>query len=138
MPKNKSKLEIKPSKIYSKEFKKQKVEELLKKRITVMQLNRIYGISRTALYNWIYEYSPNHSRGTTLVVQMESESFKTQHLQQQVAELERTIGQKQLEIDFLNKLLQLGGEELGYDLKKNFEAKLLSGIDVNKKNMGIK
>ena len=57
---------------------------------------------------------------------MESESHKTHRLQQQVADLERIIGQKQLEIDFLNKLLELGSEDLGFDLK-NFSTKLLNG-----------
>lgn len=58
---------------------------------------------------------------------MESESDKTHRLQQQLADLERIIGQKQLEIDFLNKLLELGSEDLGFDLKKNFSTKLSNG-----------
>ncbi len=49
---------------------------------------------------------------------MESESYKTQQLLQRLSELERAVGQKQLEIDFLNKLFELGSEELGFDLKK--------------------
>jgi transposase len=58
---------------------------------------------------------------------MESEALKTQQLLRQVAELERAVGQKQLEIDFLNKLLELGSEELGFDLKKNYSARLFNG-----------
>jgi hypothetical protein len=68
---------------------------------------------------------------------MESESYKTQRLQQKVAELERIIGQKQLEIDFLNKLLEIGSEEIGYDLKKNFSTKLLNGTDTNAPSTAI-
>jgi transposase len=58
---------------------------------------------------------------------MESESYKTARLQQHVAELERIIGQKQLEIDFLGKLLEIGSEELGFDIKKKFSTKPSSG-----------
>jgi hypothetical protein len=58
---------------------------------------------------------------------MESEATKTKSLLQQVADLERVIGQKQLEIDFLSKLLEIGSEEMGFDLKKNFSSRLLSG-----------
>ena len=58
---------------------------------------------------------------------MESEAYKTLRLQQQVAELERVIGQKQMEIDFLNKLLEIGSDEMGFDLKKNFSTRLLNG-----------
>lgn len=50
---------------------------------------------------------------------MESEETKNSELQNRLAEMERIVGQKQLEIDFLNKLLELGSAELGFDLKKN-------------------
>jgi transposase-like protein len=131
MKKPKPKLEIRTSRCFSEEFKKSKVKELVEKQITVSRLSKLLGVTRTAIYNWLYQYSPNHQRKTTLVVQMESESYKTQRLQQKVAELERIIGQKQLEIDFLNKLLEIGSDEIGYDLKKNFSTKLLNGTDTN-------
>lgn len=50
--------------------------------------------------------------------QMESEATRTQVQLQRVAELERVVGQKQLELDFLNKLLEIGSKELGFDVKK--------------------
>lgn len=128
MKKAKSKLEIRTNRVFSEEFKKSKVKEIVEKQITVNQLSRLYGVSRTSVYKWIYKYSPNYQKKTTLVVEMESESYKTKRLQQQVAELERIIGQKQLEIDFLEKQLEIGSEELGFDLKKNFSTKLSSGI----------
>lgn len=127
MKKSKALLEIRTNRCFSEDFKRSKVKELVEKRITVTQLSRLYGITRTAVYKWLYKYSEHHQKKTTLVVQMESESYKTHRLQQQVADLERIIGQKQLEIDFLNKLLELGSEELGFDLKKNFSTKLSSG-----------
>lgn len=131
-------LEIKRNRQFSEEFKKKKVTELIEKQITVTQLSRIYGVTRAAIYKWLYKYSPNHQRKTILVVEMESESYKTQRLQQQVAELERKIGQKQLEIDFLNKLLEIGSEELGFDLKKNFSTKLSNGTDTTAENTATK
>lgn len=127
MKKAKSKLEIRTNRVFSEEFKKSKVKEIVEKQITVNQLSRLYEVSRTSVYKWIYKYSPNYQKKTTLVVEMESESYKTKRLQQQVAELERIIGQKQLEIDFLEKQLEIGSEELGFDLKKNFSTKLSSG-----------
>lgn len=130
----KAKLEVKKRRTFSEEFKKKKVKELIGKQVTVAGLARLYGITRTSVYNWLYLYSPDHQKGTTLVVEVESESYKTKRLQQQVAELERIIGQKQLEIDFLGKLLELGSEELGFDLKKNFSTKLSSGTGIGEKN----
>lgn len=137
MKKAKVKLEIRTNRCFSEEFKKSKVKELVEKRITVTELSRLYGVTRTAVYKWLYKYSPNYEKRTTLVVEMESESYKTKRLQQQVAELERIVGKKQLEIDFLEKLLEVGSEELGFDLKKNFSTKLSSGIDGANENTPI-
>lgn len=138
MQKDKAKFELGERRIFSEAFKKDKVRELVTKQITVVQLSRLYGITRAAIYKWLYRYSPDYQRKTTLVVQMESEGYKTQRLQQKVAELERIIGQKQLEIDFLNKLLELGSEEMGYDLKKNFNSKLSNGTDTGGANTPTK
>ena len=120
-------LEIKQRRLFSESFKREKVKDLLEKRISIRQLSGLYEVSRTAVYNWLYAYSPHHEQKTNLVVQMESEAHKTQKLQQQVAELERVIGQKQLELDFLNKLFEIGNQELGFDIKKNLSTKLSNG-----------
>lgn len=138
MEKDKTKFEPGERRIFSETFKKDKVKELVTKQITVVQLSRLYGVSRAAIYKWLYRYSADYKRKTTLVVQMESEGYKTQRLQQRVAELERIVGQKQLQIDFLTKLLELGSEEVGYDLKKNFSSKLLNGTDTDGTNTHTK
>jgi len=123
----KTKLEIKQNRTFSEAFKREKVKDLVEKRISIKELCKLYEVSRTAVYKWLYAYSPHHEQKTILVVQMESEAYKTQMLQQRVAELERVVGQKQLELDFLNKLLELAGTDLGFDLKKNLSTKLLNG-----------
>lgn len=138
MKKNKVKLDLRTNRTFSEEFKKSKVKELVEKQVTVSQLSRLYGITRTAVYKWLYRYSADYERRSTLVVQMESESYKTERLQQRVAELERTIGQKQLEIDFLNKLMELASDEIGYDVKKNFSLKLSNGTGSDAKNTTTK
>ena len=123
---------------FSEQFKRDKVKDLVEKRISIRQLCDLWQIGRTTVYNWLYKYSPHHSSGTKMVVQMESEAHKTLQLLQRVAELERIVGQKQLEIDFLNKLMELATEELGYDLKKNTEAKLSNGSGNTGRNTGTK
>lgn len=138
METNKRKLEIRDKRCFSEEFKKSKVKELVNKHVTVVQLSRLYGVTRSSIYKWLYQYSPHHHQKTTFVVQMESESYKTQRLQQQVAELERIVGQKQLEIDVLNKLLEMASEEIGYDVKKNISLKLSNGIGATEKNIPTK
>lgn len=123
---------------FSEQFKKEKVKDLLEKRISTKQLCDLWQISRPTVYKWLYKYSPHHSSGTKMVVQMESEAHKTLELLQRVAELERIVGQKQLEIDFLNKVMELATEELGYDVKKNTAAKLSSGSGATKQPTGTR
>lgn len=77
MKKTNQKLELRKRRTFSEEFKKSKVKELLEKQITVSGLMRIYDVSRTSIDRWLYLYSPNHHRSSTLVVEMESESYKT-------------------------------------------------------------
>ena len=102
---------------FSEEFRRSKVEELRSGRLKVRDLCQLYNLSRTTIYNWLYLYSETE-KGTKTVVQMESEAFKTKLLLQRVAELERIIGQKQLEIDYLSVCLEVASDEIGYDLKK--------------------
>lgn len=138
MKQTKTKLEIQRNRFFSEEFKKARVRELVGKLITIGELSRLYNVSRVSVYRWLYKYSALHERGCNLVVQMDSEAHKNKQIMQRLAELERIIGQKQLEIDFLNKLLELGSEEIGFDLKKNFSTKLSNGTDVNKPDTATK
>jgi transposase len=116
----KSKLEIRQRRIFSEEFKRQKTQQIVEKKVTVSDVSELYGITKMTVYRWLYRYSPHHQKGTIQVVQMESEEHKTKQLLQKVAELERVVGQKQLHIDYLEKLIEVGGQELEIDLKKNF------------------
>ncbi len=114
---------------FSESFKKEKVKQIVEKQISIKELSEIYEVSRTAVYKWLYQYSVHHKRGTKQVIEMESEALKTKKLYARVAELERIIGQKQLEIDFKDKLIELASKEIGYDIKKKHEQQLLNGSD---------
>jgi transposase len=126
MHKENQKKELSPgskyNRYFSESFKKEKVKLILKNQLSVTQLSRLHGVTRASIYKWIYKYS-DLEKGQKMVVQMESEEFKTKQLQEKVAELERAIGQKQLEIDFLNKTLEFASKEVGYDLKKKYNSK---------------
>lgn len=104
---------------FSKQLKQKIVKELAAKRITIKEVCELYEVSYTSVYRWIYEYSAT-PKGSKQVLQMESEAEKTKRLLQQVAELERIIGQKQLEIDYLNQTLSIASKEIGYDIKKKY------------------
>ena len=53
-----------------------------------------------------------------MVVQKDSEAQKTIELVNLVAELERKLGLKQMQIDYLEKLVEIASKDLDVDLKK--------------------
>jgi transposase len=128
----KHKFQKRKFRLFSEEFKRTKVEEILENRATVIQISELYNVSRTTIYRWLYKYS-SLEQESRQVVEMESEALKTKMLMERVAELERIIGQKQLEIDLLDKTLEIAGSELGYDLKKKYAAKSSNGSKPTKK-----
>lgn len=112
--------ESKKRRQFSEAFKKEKVQMIERKQISVLQLSRLYEVSTVAIYKWLRKYSQKFSQGERVVVEKESEGAKTMSLLNKVAELERKLGQKQLQIDYLEKLLELGSEEIGIDIKKKY------------------
>jgi transposase len=132
----KSKLQIRERRIFSEEVKKKAVKDLTGKRTTIKALMNEHQVSHQTVYRWLYRYSPYHEQKCTLVIQMKSEELKNSELRQRMAELERIVGQKQLEIDFLNKLLEIGSGELGFDLKKSFSPPPLNGTGTPKGSTG--
>ena len=59
-----------------------------------------------------------------MVIQKDSEAQKTIELLNLVAELERKLGQKQMQIDYLEKLVEIASKDLDVDLKKNIKVTL--------------
>lgn len=131
---SKTELKIRQRRIFSEEFKRQKVQQIVAKMIAISDVTELYGVSRMTVYRWLYRYSPHHQKGTSQVVQMESEEYKTKQLLQKVAELERSVGQKQLQIDYLEKLIEVSGSELKVALKKNFSERPSNGFANTKGN----
>ena len=129
-------IQEKYNRTFSESFKRKKNKEILENRLTVREVSELYEVSRTAVYNWLRQYSPLE-RGVKQVIQMESEALRTKRLKEQIAELERVIGQKQLEIDYLQKTIELASEEVGYDLKKKYAPPSLNGSRVNVKSSAI-
>jgi len=117
---------------FSEPFKREKVKMLEDRQITVKQLSRIYEVSEAAIYKWVRKYSAVLGLAEKIVVEKESEGIKTLALMKRVAELERVVGQKQLEIDYFKKLIDLIEEEIGEDMKKKFGSEYLHGSSQTK------
>ncbi|NQY01477.1 MAG: transposase [Flavobacteriaceae bacterium] len=115
------KKEIRQVRRFSVELRKHVVKEIESGNLTVSQACREYGIkSNKSVYEWIHKYSRYLKRGTVLIVEKESHQRKNEELESSNKDLQAALGRKQLEIDALQKLIEIASAELGVDLKKNF------------------
>ena len=112
---------------FSEEFKKKKIGELEKGLVTMAEICREYSVSRAAVYKWVYKFSIMRKKSEKMVVETESDTAKLKLLKNYAAELEKLLGQKQFEIDFLNKQLEIASEQYGVDLKKKLSGEPSSG-----------
>lgn len=62
-----------------------------------------------------------------IVEHKDSYTNRLKQLQDRIKELERIVGQKQISIDYLEKMIELAKEDLGIDIKKNFDSTQSSG-----------
>ena len=56
-------------------------------------------------------------------MESQSETKRIESLNLKIAELERSLGQKQIQIDFLSKMIDIAEESYQVDIKKKFGGK---------------
>lgn len=113
--------------IYSTQVKKQTVSDIEKGKCSVSQAQRELQVSNQTIYNWIYLYSRYLQKNKVMVVEEKSEAYRSKELEQKIKDLEAALGRKQLEVEILNKIIDLAGDEYKADLKKNFSDQRSSG-----------
>lgn len=113
-----SKPEFRQTRYFSEAFRRKKVEELDKRLTTVSEICKTYAVSNTAVYKWIYKYSLMRKKAVKMVVEAQSDTARIKAQQERISQLEQLLGQKQFEIDFLQKQLEIASEQYGIDFKK--------------------
>lgn len=108
---------------FSENFKKAKVKELENGITQVNDLCRQYEVSTTSVYRWLKLYGSKGETKERMIVENLSDTQELLRLKKQVADLERTVGQKQILIDFKDKMIELAEETYGVDIKKKFSTK---------------
>jgi transposase len=117
---------------FSDEFKKSIVAEFEKGNLSVLQLSRLHSVHFQTIYNWIYKFSTFNEKGYRIIEMEDSTSKKLKDQESRIKELERAVGQKQLKIEYLEKLIEVAGEDLGMDLKKNSDTERSNGTPKTK------
>lgn len=112
---------------FSEDFKKQKVRDLERNLVGISELCQEYQLSRTSVYNWLYKYSKMVKKGERQIVERKSDTRKMQEMRERIKELERVVGQKQLQIEFQQKMIELAEQTYDVDIKKKLSSKLSCG-----------
>lgn len=123
------KTSLKSRRIFSDKLKKKIIKDIEQGKVNVLGASREYAVTQTTVYAWLKKFSTYLHPSTTIVMQMDSEQYRSKELEKKVAELEAALGRKQLEIDYLNKLIEIAGQDLGTDLKKNTSIPALDGTN---------
>jgi transposase len=118
---------------YSEEFKKSIVRDFESGKFSVPQLERLHNIGNPSIYKWIYKYSKSNEKGQRIVEMKDSSTQKLKALEQKIKELERTVGQKQIQIDYLEKMIDIAKDELNIDIKKNSNTSQSIGSEATKR-----
>ena len=119
---------------FSEDLKSKKVSEIERNLVSVADVCREYQVSRTAVYKWIYQYSRMRKKGERQVVESKSDTLNIKALKEQIKELERIVGEKQIKLDFQEKMIEIAEKEYKVDIKKKFSGKPSSGTGANDKN----
>jgi transposase len=105
---------------FSELFKVEKVRELESGVIRICDLVREYELTDTTVRRWKKKYGTMKKKPERLIVETDSDTKKLLELKKRVADLERIVGQKQIMIDFKDKMIDLAEEHYMVDIKKNF------------------
>ena len=115
------KITLNKRRIFAESFKKARVKEYESGQLTVREISQLYGIGIQTVYLWIYKYSLYNKKSLKVVESKDSHKLRLQQLQEKIKELEQVVGQKQIRVDYLEKIIELAKQEFQIDLKKNFD-----------------
>ncbi len=124
---------IKKRRKYSEEFKRNIVTEFESGSLSVSQISRLYTIAEKSIYRWIYKFSIFNEKESRIIEMKESSTKKVKDLEKKLKDLERIVGQKQIMIDYLEKMIEIAKDELDIDIKKNYSTQRSSGSSKTKK-----
>jgi transposase len=118
---------------YSDDFKKRIVTDFESGDFSVNQLSKLHGIANQVIYRWIYKFSNFNEKGFRVVEMKDSSSKKMQELETRNKELEAALGRKQIQLDYLEKMIALAKTDLDIDIKKNYSTPQSPGSGKTKK-----
>lgn len=101
-------------------------------KLNIAAASREYMVSRSVIYKWIYKYSTYNKKGHIMIIDENNRADQVTALQERIVELERAVGHKQMQLDYYEKFVEIASDQVGFDLKKKFDALLSTGSSSTK------
>ena len=118
------KREKRQRRVFSDAVKKKVVKDIEDGKASIASVCREFSVSDVSVYNWLHKYSHYLQKGVKLVVEQQSEVYRSKQLERELKEVQAALGKKQLQVEFLEMLLDVASKELGTDIKKNYSSRL--------------
>lgn len=116
---------VKMRRTFSVEFKKEKVVLIESGKLKISEVCKTYEVTPTAVRKWLVKFGKNYHKTERIVVEKVSEQAKTLELMKMVANLERIVGQQQLQLIYKDALIESINEEIGEDIEKKYKSQQL-------------
>ena len=117
-----------PRRTFSEAIRKQIVRDVESGKASVLEASRELGVAPATVYKWIYRYSRYLEKNRVMVVEDKSESYRTKELEKRLKEAEAALGRKQMELDFMTKVVEIIEAKYVPDLKKKLSEMRLDGF----------
>jgi transposase-like protein len=109
---------------YSSAFKQKVVTEIESGVYTVGEVERIYGVTRATIYEWLRRFGKDYLINRTVRVQMRGESDRIKELEKEKQKLEAALAQAHLKILALESTIESAEELFNVNLKKKSGTKV--------------
>lgn len=108
------------SRRFSDNFKKSKVREIEKGLSRVIDISKQYEVGCSNIYKWIATFGSMKKKTERVILEIDSDTKELLSLKKRIAELERVVGQKQIQLEFKDKMIEIAEQTYGIDIKKKF------------------
>jgi len=107
---------------FSDSFKKQKVRDIELGKSRVSEVCKAYQVSNVAVYKWLDKFG-SQNKPERIIVESKSDTQKILALKKRIADLERLLGQKEIELVFKDKMIDIAEDKYGIEIKKKASTK---------------
>lgn len=105
---------------FSEAFKRDKVHEIELGKVRISQVCGQYNVSDTSVRSWIRKFGLQKQSYEKIIIETMSDTLALKQAKERIAELERLVGQKQIEIEYYKKMIDLAQDYYGIEIKKKF------------------